>query len=651
MMPPVSTVGGGLLQRFRLSWVPSHSEVERDRWVLDRARRLASPMRQQDPETLRAKTREFQQAGPPGDRDRDVMPAIMATVLEAIRRGLGIDLYDSQVIAGLSMARGQMVEMQTGEGKTLAGVFPAYFFALAGQGVHVCLSNDYLARRDFRLLAAIFDLLGLKAALRDVDAPLADVRAAYAADVTYAAGQYFGFDYLRDQWILRQRRTAPLGRETLDRLEGKGIEHQMRHRNLFAAVVDEADQVLIDDATNPLLITANEGMPAGDAEIHLAARRVALSLKTNADFRYCEARSTLTLTESGFRSIYRHETWACDDRLFRPWHEYVVTALKAEFQLQRDRHYVVIDRVLQLVDLSTGRIYRDRSWSDGLHQAVQVKEGLPVTAETESQGKISRQAYFRQYAHLCGMTGTAEVCRREFREVYGCTVKAVAPRIPSRRTWLPLRVFDGQEQKREGLVDEVRKVIGTGRAVLVGTSHIEQTREIASALGEAGIRAQVLSGVQDQTEADVIATAGMPGCVTVATQLAGRGTDIQLHPEVAGAGGLHVIGWEHSRSARVDQQLVGRGARQGDPGSARFYIAPDDQFIIRNAPYLAAAVMRAIRSPSAVDTLQRGIVSAQRRLERADQKRRKSIMQQSTHVARSLSGSRHRNTPMLAKLS
>ncbi|MCA9139734.1 MAG: hypothetical protein KDB00_23340, partial [Planctomycetales bacterium] len=527
-------------------------------------------------------------------------------------------------------------EMQTGEGKTFAGLLPAYVLALSGRGVHVCLPNAYLAQRDQAIASPVFSRLGLSTAVRRENDSFQVTRAAYEADLTYGPGQLFGFDYLRDQWTRRQFADSPLGSATMARVLGRSMDSQLRMRGLYAAVVDEADQVLVDDATSPLLICAANDRPAPDAMLHQIARLTALSLQRNADFEIDSVAGDVQLTDHGFRHVYENEEFATHVQLNRPWHAYVISALKAEFLLLRDRHYVVIDDRICLVEQSTGRVFRDRTWSDGLHQAVQTKERLVITAETQSQGRITRQAYFRMYENLCGMTGTAQACRRELHSIYGLDVSEIKTRLPSRRRVMETKVFPSRSAKLVGLVDETTQVIREGRAVLVGTNHIEQTETIAEAFRKAGIIPAVLNGVQSGEEADIIAQAGSARAVTVATHLAGRGTDIKLASSVAKAGGLHVIGWEHHRLSRVDRQLIGRGARQGDPGTARFLISPDDHFIAGQAPHLAAAVIRCLDCPKAIPALCHSLAAVQRTLESHDRSVRYRLMRQNQRPGNAL---------------
>lgn len=633
---PLATDGTAIAPATRFLASLTTESPSRYRRIASAANEVAMRLRNSDVTQLAHNSDQLRREFAALRKSDALMATAAGTVIEAVRRSDGIELYPTQIHAGLAMCDGRIVEMATGEGKTFAGLLPAYVLALAGQGVHVCTPNTYLANRDRLILAPTFALLGMTTAVRNQNDSLQVTRRAYDADVTYGPGQLFGFDYLRDQWTRRQTLLAPLGSATITRLSGQTMQTQLRMRSLYAALVDEADQVLVDDATSPLLITSADNGRAPDTALHHAARSMALTLSPERDYHLDLGYGGIQLSDRGFRQIYENEELATHEQLNRPWHAYVIAALKAELLLRRDKHYVVVNDEIRLVEQSTGRVFTDRSWSDGLHQAIQTKERLPVTAETESQGRITRQAFFRLYENLCGMTGTAQSCREELRSIYGLKLATVATRLPSRRQVLPLVPSLCERTKLAHVMGETFEMIRRGRSVLIGTNHIDQTRRIADALIDVGIRPRVLNGIQSEEEADVIAAAGQSGAVTVATHLAGRGTDIKLDETVARAGGLHVIAWEHHRLARVDRQLIGRGARQGDPGTARFHISPDDQFVSSHAPYLADAVVRAVKNPGTIVALTRSILSAQNQLESEDRKMRYRLMKQNARAGKAI---------------
>ncbi|OUT61593.1 MAG: hypothetical protein CBB71_04545 [Rhodopirellula sp. TMED11] len=563
-----------------------------------------------------------------------------------LQKALSIMPYDCQIAAGIALAHNQIVQMQTGEGKTYSGALVSYLLSLTGRGVHVCLPNAYLAERDQKLLQPAFEALGVRTALRGEHDSLSVAQAAYRADITYAAGHLFGFDYLRDQAEQRDELAAAFGTSTIRRLRGTGLQSRLRQIQPFAAVVDEADQVLIDDALTPLLVTERPEGIAKDAAIHRAARAFSLNLQVGQDYTLDPTQQTIELTQAGFERIYECEKMASDQRLAYPWHHYVVSALKAEHTLHLEKHYTLLDDQLHLVEQSTGRIFRDRQWASGLHQAVEVKEGLRVSPQAGAQGKITRQAYFALYPFLSGMTGTADGCRKEFRETYRLPTTELSPRLPCQRVVLELSIHRDQASKRAAICRETAQVAQQGRAVMIGTNHIDQSIALAAQLESLGLKPQVLNGVQSEQEAAIVANAGQSGQVTVATHLAGRGTDIHLSQAVRDAGGLHVIGMEHHKLRRVDRQLIGRCARQGDPGTARFYVALEDAFINRYAPYLRTSLAQAIERPRMIQTVTRRIEKAQLHAEATDRKQRGLMFQRSRQRSTAMSARFQHSNPI-----
>ena len=511
-----------------------------------------------------------------------------AVALEALRRTLGWELFDVQLQAGIALCRGAIVEMQTGEGKTLAGFLPAVWHGLAGHSVHVATSNGYLATRDCEQLQPAFELLGLATATIEGTLTPEQKRTAYQADVVYGPGHEFGFDYLRDRLAV-EGNAQPLGLDFLSRLSG--APPRRVQRMLHVAVIDEADQVLLDDAISPLVISGGGTEPAADAEIYRLARTVADGLVEGVDYLLFPSRVDAKLTESGLRRIHQQfyqDQGGSRSVLLRPWSTYVENALRAAYVFIRDVHYVIVNGELRIVDESTGRIFEDRSWQSGLHQAVEAATGITITAEKQPLAQISRQSLFRKYRQLSGMTGTATGSEREFRQTYRVPIVNIPPRLPSQRKIFPTLFFPNRDAKRDAIVREIDEQRCLGRPVLIGTRSIVESVELSSALQSRRIVHQLLNGRQDAEEAAIIAAAGAVGCVTIATNLAGRGTDIRLSDASRKCGGLHVIAAEPYESSRVDRQLIGRSARQGDPGSARIFVSPDDTLFLRHAPWLAA---------------------------------------------------------------
>ena len=563
-------------------------------------------------------------AAPDEIRLRVRLAACVDAAFESVR---GHRLYPTQLHAGLAMMDGRVAEMATGEGKTFAAALPATYFAAAGRGTHVVTANDYLVVRDAELLRPVYAAMGLTVAPlpEQSDGNEAEKVAAYAADITYGTGHEFGFDFLRD------RLAAPAPRASVRQRLAIACDQPLRmQRGLHAAVVDEIDHVLLDDALSPLVLSQITHPLAPDAEAHRLARDVALSLPTGAFVRQPSVR----LLDAGTELALDALTDEIAVLLARPWLDYVRQALHAEYGLARDADYLIGppkpperggdgQPEIQLVDSSTGRIFKDRTWSDGLHQAVETKEGLPIRGGTSTMARITKQRLFGRYVHLCGMTGTAAGCGREFTRVYGAAIEPVPLRCPSRRVVSSVVACSSAEQKWVAVAVEAIDRAAAGQPVLVGTASIRSSVAAADELRRLGAAVQVLNGQQDAAEAAVVAAAGRSGTITVATNLAGRGTDISLDEAARAAGGLHVIVAEATVSERVLRQLIGRAARQGDPGSASQYVAGDDAFLQQHAPWLADAI-----------TQQRDVASAlvriQRRVDRAAERHRIELWKRDT---------------------
>lgn len=580
-------------------------------------RELASVLPDYSGDEIRAAVKELRDAI--DESDPTWLTRVGALVFESFRRVRGIDLYETQIRAGLilcdrpSGGRGYVAEMQTGEGKTFVAAFPAVAFALHGRGVHVATSNKYLAERDAELLRPIFEFLDLSvAALPEAtDGGTAEEkRAAYLADITYGPGYEFGFDYLRDQLARRESR----GHRTFHERYRNPIAAERTQRPLFAAVIDEVDHVLLDDAVSPLVLATAGAEEAADAAVHRAARELALEL---SDEHVSVRGSRVTLTDVG-----RDAAWErCDDQLAallkRPWLDYVTQAVHAERIFKRDVHYIIDGDKAQIVDPSTGRIFNDRTWSDGLHQAVEAKEVLPVRDGNRTLARITRQRFAGLYQRLCGMTGTARGSEKEFRTIYGLDIEQIETHRPSQRVVGPLLVFADDAERWSQVAAEVRAIHADGRPVLVGTTSVSSSQRIADELVAANIPFELLNGIQDADEAEIVTRAGEMKAVTVATGLAGRGTDIALGPGVRELGGLHVIVCEMQSSARVERQLVGRAARQGDPGTASRYLSADDDYLEDAGPWLSEQIRRGRRHG-----LEKAVREVQRRADQQASKRR-----------------------------
>jgi preprotein translocase subunit SecA len=601
-------------------WPRTRRTTKAEWRFVEKVRQSALALRHCSGEELLSRSRRLRQAlvgGLQPSSEKITLPGF-ALVFEATRRCLGITLYDEQLLAGLILTRRCVAEMQTGEGKTFLASLPAYINALAGRGVHVVTANEYLAGRDYELLLPIYKMLDISVGLNRYDISLAEKQAVYACDVTYGADQEFGFDYLRDQLRLWSHpKTAPgLSFRTLLR-GGKLPKALTVQRKLAVAIVDEMDSVLIDSATSPLLLSQSSNDADIEIRAYYTARDAVSQFISSEDYAVDRINRRITITESGKQKISASEESMPSRGLRRPWAVYIEQALHAKELLHKDIDYVLQGGKVLLVDEYTGRFYPDRQWRDGLHQAVEAKEGIAVNAETSSMARISRQRYFQLYPRLSGMTGTASSSEREFWNTYQLQIVTIPPHKPCQREILPTRYFVHSEAKYAAIVEEIAELHKNGRPILVGTRTIKNSELLAAKLTACGIEFRLLNGKQDSSEAMIVARAGEIGAVTIATNMAGRGTDICLHPGVAELGGLHVIGVERHESRRIDRQLSGRSARQGDPGSCRFFVAADDPLIKKYAPGLERLMKRLAddKCESTMD-LSREIARVQRRVER-----------------------------------
>ncbi|MGO9111657.1 MAG: preprotein translocase subunit SecA [Thermoguttaceae bacterium] len=550
-------------------------------------------------------------------RDEILVPAF-ALVLESARRVHGIALFDTQLLAGMAMARGAIAEMATGEGKTLAAALPAMLFSLCSLGVHIATPNAYLAQRDFERVGPILQLLGTSVGLVPESADASAKRAAYACDVVYATGYELGFDYLRDQLQVMRAPRPGLGEEQLELLRGRPSRQPLPVQpRRSCAIIDEIDSVLIDEACLPLVLSDNSES-AGCQGAYLEAQQVAASLHERDQFVIDSQARSVTLTRAGQQSVYEHYMGRLRFPLDRPWAEYIEQALASQYLYERDVDYVVQDGCVMLVDEFTGRIFAERTWRDGLHQAVEAKEGLLTSPELRTAARISRQRFFRLYDTICGMTGTASGSRREFHRHFRLAVVQIPLRKSSRRETLPSRFFTDAELKYRAVVAEVAAMYHTGRPVLIGSRTIRNSELLAQRLVSEGVPLELLNGRQDRAEAEIVARAGHRRAVTIATNMAGRGTDIVLGPGVAELGGMHVIGVECHESGRIDRQLLGRAGRQGDPGTGRFFISADDPLLVRFAPGLSKQMQRMPSNEGEIEVdLSADVLIAQRAAETA----------------------------------
>lgn len=554
--------------------------------MLEEVKHLAPQFSAMSSDQLAALGRQLREDLASGRPFDQVVPPAFALVRETSRRLYGLYHHDVQILAGLAMCRGAIAEMATGEGKTLVQSLVAFAWALHGRGVHLATANSYLAERDQEASVELLRFLGISSALLPEDAPPAEKRRAYAADVTFGTGTEFGFDYLRDQ-IERFRTPSPkMGERFAQVVLGEAPPHSafLTQRGLIYAVLDEADSILVDEASTPLMIATKEAGLHRHPAPFVVAKEAVSRLREGIDYEPGDAEKPPRLTPTGEERIISGEFPVPWEMLRRPWKRYVENALNARYRFHRDVHYVVRDGKAVIIDEFTGRAREESSWKDGQHQAVEAKENLDIQAESESVAGISRQRFYKLYENLCGMTGTAMDSAGELWEVFRMPVVSIPRNRPSRAEKWPTRIFVSESAKMRAIVEAIQQQRAQGRAILVGTRTIGNSETLSAALTAAQIPHRVLNASQDSEEATIISEAGQAGRVTIATNMAGRGTHISLDPEVLDHGGLHVIALELEESRRIDLQLTGRGARQGQPGSHQAFLSADDFVLQRYLP-------------------------------------------------------------------
>ncbi len=618
-------------------------------------------------EALKAKTDAFRQRLQAGETLDALLPEAFAVVREGSKRVMKMRHFDVQLLGGIALHKGKIAEMRTGEGKTLTATLPVYLNALTGKGVHVVTVNDYLANRDAQWMARLYNFLGLTVGINLPQLSKADKQAAYKADITYGTNNEYGFDYLRDNMVY----------ETAERVQ----------RGLNFAIVDEVDSILIDEARTPLIISGQaedhtalyqamrQVVPLLTQQIGEADPRTGEGIVTPGDFTLDEKSRQVFLTEQGHEKaeevLARLGMLPEGASLYDPANitlmHHLNAALRAQHLYHRDQHYVVQDGEIVIVDEFTGRLMAGRRWSDGLHQAVEAKEGVQIQAENQTLASITFQNYFRLYGKLGGMTGTADTEAYEFQEIYGLETVVVPPNRKSQREDQLDRVYKTAQEKYNAAITDIRECHGRGQPVLVGTTSIENSELISQLLTQAKLPHQVLNAKQHAREADIVAQAGRPGMITIATNMAGRGTDIVLggniekdvqaieadaslseaqrqarvaalrdewktvHEQVKAAGGLRIIATERHESRRIDNQLRGRSGRQGDPGSSRFYLSLDDPLMRIFAGDRVRAIMDRLKMPEG-EAIEAGIVtrsieSAQRKVEARNFDIRKQLLE------------------------
>jgi len=558
---------------------------------------------------LRGKTEEFRNRLKQGETLDDLLPEAFAVVREAGKRVLNMRHFDVQLMGGIVLHEGNIAEMKTGEGKTLVATLPIYLNALEGKGVHLVTVNDYLAEVGRKLMGPLYEFLGMTVGVNLHNMSQEQKRAAYNCDITYGTNNEFGFDYLRDNMVQ--------------------YKEQMVQRPLHYAIIDEVDSILIDEARTPLIIS---GQAAKSTELYYAADRFVRRLRAEEDYTIDLKARNVMLTDAG---AAKAEQAFGIDNLFDYEHtminHHIQQALKAHVIMKRDVDYVVQDNEVMIVDEFTGRIMTGRRYSDGLHQAIEAKEGLQVQNESMTLASITYQNYFRMYRKLAGMTGTAKTEEEEFQKIYGLNVVVIPTNKPMIRVDLPDVIYKTQKSKFKMVVEEIVERHKKNQPVLVGTTSIETSELLSEMLKRKGIKHQVLNAKHHAEEAEIVARAGQAGAVTIATNMAGRGTDIILGEGVAELGGLHIIGTERHESRRIDNQLRGRAGRQGDPGSTQFFLSLEDdlmrRFGMENMQNLMERLGFEEDVPIESKLVTKAIESAQKRVEGHNFDMRKIVLQ------------------------
>ncbi|QTD41197.1 preprotein translocase subunit SecA [Sporosarcina sp. Te-1] len=584
-------------------------DLKRLEKIADQVETYATEMERLSDEQLKEKTKEFQERVANGESLDQIQAEAFAVVREASRRVLGMYPFRVQIMGAAALHEGNIAEMKTGEGKTLTSTLAVYLNAIEGKGVHVVTVNEYLASRDANEMGQLYEFLGLSVGLNLNSLSKEEKREAYDADITYTTNNELGFDYLRDNMVLYS-------------------EHKVQ-RPLHYAVIDEVDSILIDEARTPLIIS---GQAAKSAELYRLANRFVITLKKEEDYSYDESTKGVVLTESG---VDKAEKAFGIENLFDLKHvtlnHAINQSLKAHASMHIDVDYVVQEGEVVIVDSFTGRLMKGRRYSDGLHQAIEAKEGLEVQNETMTLATITFQNFFRMYDKLAGMTGTAKTEEEEFRNIYNMNVIAVPTNRPIARDDRPDLIYATMEGKFKAVAEDIKERHKQGQPVLVGTVAIETSEIISNYLKKYGIPHNVLNAKNHGREAEIIQEAGQPGAVTIATNMAGRGTDIKLGEGVQELGGLAVIGTERHESRRIDNQLRGRSGRQGDPGITQFYLSLEDELMRRFGSDQMKNMMTKLgmddTTPIQSKMVSRSVESAQKRVEGNNFDARKRLLQ------------------------
>ena len=607
----------------------SSRELKRIEPLVDKIEVLRPTMQALSDEELRGKTEEYKKRLAEGETLDDLLPEAYATVREAAKRVLNMEHYRVQLIGGIILHQGRIAEMRTGEGKTLVSTLPAYLNALEGKGVHVVTVNDYLAKRDAEWMGQVHEFLGLKVGVVLNSMTSEERQEAYKCDITYVTNNELGFDYLRDNMVI--------------------YKEQLVLRGLHYAIIDEVDSVLIDEARTPLIISGQSGkstalyemcdllarqMKRGDDVQELTKMDAIMGVvqEETGDFVVNEKDKIINLTAAGMEKVERffHIDNFADPENLEIQHN-IILALRAHNLMFRDKDYVVKDDQVLIVDEFTGRIMPGRRYSDGLHQAIEAKEHVKVKRESKTLASITFQNFFNLFDKKCGMTGTALTEETEFREIYGMDVVVIPTNRPVIRKDLQDAVYKTKREKLNAIVNAVEEAHATGQPVLVGTITIEASEELSRMLTKRGIQHKVLNAKFHELEAEIVADAGVHGAVTIATNMAGRGTDIKLDEEARAAGGLKIIGTERHESRRIDNQLRGRSGRQGDPGESKFYISLEDDLMRLFGSERLISMFNTLGIPEGQEiehkALTNAIESAQKKIESNNYGIRKNLLE------------------------
>ena len=607
----------------------SSRELKRIEPLVDKIEALRPTMQALSDEELRGKTEEYKKRLTEGETLDDLLPEAYATVREAAKRVLNMEHYRVQLIGGIILHQGRIAEMRTGEGKTLVSTLPAYLNALEGKGVHVVTVNDYLAKRDAEWMGQVHEFLGLKVGVVLNSMTSEERQEAYKCDITYVTNNELGFDYLRDNMVI--------------------YKEQLVLRGLHYAIIDEVDSVLIDEARTPLIISGQSGkstalyemcdllarqMKRGDDVQELTKMDAIMGVvqEETGDFVVNEKDKIINLTAAGMEKVERffHIDNFADPENLEIQHN-IILALRAHNLMFRDQDYVVKDDQVLIVDEFTGRIMPGRRYSDGLHQAIEAKEHVKVKRESKTLASITFQNFFNLFDKKCGMTGTALTEETEFREIYGMDVVVIPTNRPVIRKDLQDAVYKTKREKLNAIVNAVEEAHATGQPVLVGTITIEASEELSRMLTKRGIQHKVLNAKFHELEAEIVADAGVHGAVTIATNMAGRGTDIKLDDEARAAGGLKIIGTERHESRRIDNQLRGRSGRQGDPGESKFYISLEDDLMRLFGSERLISMFNTLGIPEGQEiehkALTNAIESAQKKIESNNYGIRKNLLE------------------------